>query len=36
MCDKAFFFEIGLAYTNLNDINKKSCPILGQPFLLFQ
>jgi|GEM_PF-2879766 len=23
MCDKAFFFQIGLAYTNLKDINKK-------------
>ena len=24
MCDKAFFFQIGLAYTNLKDINKKA------------
>ena len=34
MCDKAFFFQIGLAYTNLKGINKKA--VLSQDsFLLF-
>ena len=34
MCDKAFFFQIGLAYTNLKDINKKAV-LRWDSFLLF-
>ena len=34
MCDKAFFFQIGLAYTNLKDINKKAVPFQDSFFIV--
>ena len=36
MCDKAFFFQIGLAYTILKDMwNNKKAVLRWDSFLLF-